>query len=131
MHQELYQLLPIACAGCLCASPCVPALPPCNPESSPPPKTSIKALDPHANEYMDRLKDETVLLALAQKVSVHLETCGGTSKLAGVALRRIDHLYYKTGELGRGKAGCRCRCLKCCWGMFEPSLGAEEIAVLL
>lgn len=27
-----------------------------------------QALDPHANEYMDRLKDETVLLALAQKV---------------------------------------------------------------
>lgn len=29
----------------------------------------MQALDPHANEYMERLKDEAVLLALAQKVS--------------------------------------------------------------
>jgi hypothetical protein len=28
----------------------------------------LQALDPHANEYMERLKDEAVLLALAQKV---------------------------------------------------------------
>ena len=28
----------------------------------------MQALDPHANEYMERLKDEAVLLALAQKV---------------------------------------------------------------
>lgn len=28
----------------------------------------VQALDPHANEYMERLKDEAVLLALAQKV---------------------------------------------------------------
>ena len=29
---------------------------------------SLRALDPHANEYMGRLKDETIILALAQEV---------------------------------------------------------------
>ncbi|PSC74602.1 Eukaryotic translation initiation factor 3 subunit C [Micractinium conductrix] len=57
---------------------------------------SLKTLDPHANEYMDRLKDEAVLLALAQKVSEYLEAQGELAKLAGVALKRIQHFYYKT-----------------------------------
>lgn len=34
----------------------------------PPAFCLCQALDPHANEYMERLKDEAVLLALAQKV---------------------------------------------------------------
>jgi translation initiation factor 3 subunit C len=84
---------------------------------------SLKALDPHAHEYMERLKDEVVLLALAQAVEEHLESTtttatttttttttaddgdgGGNTntkgalmdRAAGVALRRIDHLYNKT-----------------------------------
>ncbi|KAL4433586.1 hypothetical protein ABPG75_000027 [Micractinium tetrahymenae] len=58
--------------------------------------SSLKALDPHANEYMERLKDEAVLLALAQKVSQYLEAHNELDKLAGVALKRIQHFYYKT-----------------------------------
>jgi translation initiation factor 3 subunit C len=59
---------------------------------------SLKTLDPHANEYMDRLRDEPALLALADKVTAYLERLegGGGDKLPAVALRRIDHLYYKT-----------------------------------
>ncbi|KAI7845552.1 hypothetical protein COHA_000843 [Chlorella ohadii] len=57
---------------------------------------SLKALDPHANEYMERLKDEAVLLALAQKVSDYLQAHNELDKLAGVALKRIQHFYYKT-----------------------------------
>ncbi len=90
----------------------------------------LQALDPHANEYMERLKDEAVLLALAQKVwdSFHPRTVPALQfllwvgqsfpavplhaamqvsdylvgqneldKLAGVALRRLHHFYYKTG----------------------------------
>lgn len=83
---------------------------------------SLKALDPHAHEYMERLKDEVVLLALAQAVEEHLESTASNTdtttvttndegdgdfnntnikgvlmdRAAGVALRRIDHLYNKT-----------------------------------
>jgi translation initiation factor 3 subunit C len=59
---------------------------------------SLKALDPHAHAYMERMKDEPVLLALAAKVTAYLEGLGdsGKLKLAAVALRRMDHLYYKT-----------------------------------
>lgn len=57
---------------------------------------NLKALDPHANEYMERLKDEAVLLALAQKVSEYLMARRELDKLAAVALNRIQHFYYKT-----------------------------------
>ncbi|KAL4854001.1 Eukaryotic translation initiation factor 3 subunit C [Chlorella vulgaris] len=56
----------------------------------------LPALDPHANEYMERLKDEAVLLALAQKVSEYLMARRELDKLAAVALNRIQHFYYKT-----------------------------------
>lgn len=68
---------------------------------------SLKALDPHANAYMERMRDEPALLALAGKVSAYLGRQAGhrglpnisaaaAAKLPGVALRSIDHLYYKT-----------------------------------
>jgi hypothetical protein len=53
-------------------------------------------IDPHTNQYLDRLKDEPLFLALAQKVSDHLTTTNDTKALARVALRRMEHFYYKT-----------------------------------
>ena len=53
-------------------------------------------IDPHTHQYLDRLKDEPLFLALAQKVSDHLARTGDTKSLARVALRRIEHFYYKT-----------------------------------
>ena len=59
---------------------------------------SLKALDPHAHAYMERMKDEPAILALAAKMSDYAEKLGvaGKEKVAAVALRRMDHLYYKT-----------------------------------
>lgn len=59
---------------------------------------SLKSLDPHAHGYMDRLRDEPALLALAAKVTAYLQQAAADrgDKLASVALRRIDHIYYKT-----------------------------------
>ena len=55
-----------------------------------------QVIDPHTHQYLDRLKDEPLFLALAQKVSDHLARTGDTKALARVALRRIEHFYYKT-----------------------------------
>lgn len=95
--------LPPARATCLLlqwqpANPVRPCLPP-------PPQ----ALDPHANEYMERLRDEAVLLALAQQVSAYLQQQGELDKLAGVALKRIQHFYYKTGARREGRGAREAR----------------------
>ncbi|KFM24795.1 Eukaryotic translation initiation factor 3 subunit C [Auxenochlorella protothecoides] len=65
---------------------------------------SLKGLDPHAHEYMDRLRDETVLLALAAAVAQRCEATGAFGALATVSLRRIDHLYHKTAPEEEGGA---------------------------
>ncbi len=49
---------------------------------------SLQGLDPHANEYMDRLKDETILLALAQKVRCAALRWGPRQGAAGAGGRR-------------------------------------------
>lgn len=56
----------------------------------------LQHTDPHTNEYLSRLKDEAVLLAVAQRVSKYLESRGDTAGVARVALRRIEHYYFKT-----------------------------------
>jgi len=45
-----------------------------------------QVIDPHTHEYMTRLKDEPVLLALAQKVSDYLERNGDMRNLAKVGI---------------------------------------------
>lgn len=60
---------------------------------------SLKSIDPHTKAYMERLRDEAALLALAGLVSTYLETLDYETrreKVAAVALRRMDHIYYKT-----------------------------------
>ena len=64
---------------------------------------SLKSTDPHTNAYMDRLRDEAAIMALAGLVAEYLEGIKGTAtdeivkeKTAAVALRRMDHIYYKT-----------------------------------
>ncbi|CAG9465850.1 unnamed protein product [Pedinophyceae sp. YPF-701] len=56
----------------------------------------LQVTDPHTNAYLARMKDEAVLLALAQRVSAYLAKTGNTAGLARVALRRVEHYYYKT-----------------------------------
>jgi hypothetical protein len=57
---------------------------------------AAQVIDPHTNQYLDRLKDEPLFLALAQKVSDHFTRIGDTKGLARAALRRTEHFYYKT-----------------------------------
>lgn len=55
----------------------------------------LKECDPHSNEYVERLKDETKVAALIDKVQKYLETHNNHSELCRIYLRKIEHLYYK------------------------------------
>ncbi|XP_063219969.1 eukaryotic translation initiation factor 3 subunit C [Bacillus rossius redtenbacheri] len=55
----------------------------------------LKECDPHSNEYVDRLKDETRVSAIIDKVQEYLERQGITSELCRIYMRKIEHLYYK------------------------------------
>ena len=56
-------------------------------------------IDPHTHQYMDRMKDEPVFLALASKASDYLGGRGEMKAQAKIALRRVEHFYYKTGTV--------------------------------
>ena len=56
----------------------------------------MQVIDPHTHLYLDRLKDEPVLLALAAKTSAYLTRLDDTRTLSSIALRRMEHFYHKT-----------------------------------
>ncbi len=53
-------------------------------------------IDPHTHQYLDRMKDEPIFLALAQKASDYLTRQNDDKGLSRIALRRVEHFYYKT-----------------------------------
>lgn len=55
-----------------------------------------QATDPHTHQYMERLKDEPLFLALCQKIAGYLTRIGDTKGLAKVALFQTERYYYKT-----------------------------------
>eukprot|EP00879_Flechtneria_rotunda_P010363 GHRR01010837.1.p1 GENE.GHRR01010837.1~~GHRR01010837.1.p1 ORF type:complete len:641 (+),score=259.16 GHRR01010837.1:1573-3495(+) len=56
---------------------------------------SLQVIDPHTHEYMARLRDEPVFLALAQKVHDYFARINDARNQPKVALRLIEHFYYK------------------------------------
>ena len=57
---------------------------------------SLQVIDPHTEDYINRLKDEPVILAVAQKVSNYFAKAGEPSIVSKIALRQIEHFYFKT-----------------------------------
>lgn len=55
----------------------------------------LKECDPHSNEYVQRLKDETRVVEIIDKVQTFLEKQGEPEELCSVYMRKIEHLYYK------------------------------------
>lgn len=55
----------------------------------------LKECDAHSTEYVDRLKDETRVCVIIEKLQTYLEATGISSELCRVYLRRIEHIYYK------------------------------------
>lgn len=55
-----------------------------------------QVIDPHTHEYMTRLRDEPVFLALAQKLHDYFGRINDLRSQAKVTLRLVEHFYYKT-----------------------------------
>ncbi|XP_073722649.1 eukaryotic translation initiation factor 3 subunit C isoform X3 [Misgurnus anguillicaudatus] len=51
--------------------------------------------DPHSQEYVDNLKDESHVCGIIDRLLQYLETKGSTEEVCRVYLRRIMHTYYK------------------------------------
>ncbi|GAA6044326.1 hypothetical protein JCM8097_000922 [Rhodosporidiobolus ruineniae] len=56
---------------------------------------SLQNLDPHAGEYIDRLKDEKIIYATVVTAQVYFEKVQERENLDRVLMRRLEHIYCK------------------------------------
>lgn len=59
----------------------------------------MQLTDSHTTEYIQRLREEPVLLALTSEAQAYLRRIGDTRNLAFLALRETEHFYYKTAAV--------------------------------
>lgn len=55
----------------------------------------LQGCDAHSPEYVERLKDETTVCNIIERLQNYIEDRGTPSELCRIYLRRIEHLYYK------------------------------------
>ncbi|CAN0347270.1 unnamed protein product, partial [Ectocarpus sp. 8 AP-2014] len=62
---------------------------------------SLQHINPHTQEYIRRLKDESVVVELAAKVQAYYERQGEMGVAADLALLQAEHLYYQHESIAR------------------------------
>jgi len=55
----------------------------------------LKACDAHSNEYVDRLKDEPLVVKILEKAEVLVLKSGSPSEICRIYLKKIEHIYFK------------------------------------
>lgn len=56
---------------------------------------SLQCIDPHTKEYIDRMQDEIMFIALADEINDYILRSGDADALPRITLRRLEHIYYK------------------------------------
>ena len=56
---------------------------------------SMQSIDPHTKEYMLRMQDESLFVVLASEMVTYYEKRGEKETTSKLALRLLEHLYYK------------------------------------
>ncbi|CCG83090.1 Eukaryotic translation initiation factor 3 subunit C [Taphrina deformans PYCC 5710] len=59
---------------------------------------ALQNIDPHSQDYIDRLRDESALYTTIVRAQIYLET-NGEKNIARLVTRRLEHLYYKSVQL--------------------------------
>lgn len=59
---------------------------------------ALQNIDPHSQDYVDRLRDETSLYATIVRAQIYLES-NGEKDISRLIMRRMEHLYYKSVQL--------------------------------
>ncbi|BGP16846.1 hypothetical protein JCM10213_003334 [Rhodosporidiobolus nylandii] len=62
---------------------------------------SLQNLDPHAGEYIDRLKDEKIIYSTIVTAQVYFEKLKDVENLDRVVMRRLEHIYCKPDAVTR------------------------------
>eukprot|EP01116_Phalansterium_solitarium_P004436 TRINITY_DN1543_c0_g1_i2.p1 TRINITY_DN1543_c0_g1~~TRINITY_DN1543_c0_g1_i2.p1 ORF type:complete len:954 (+),score=408.35 TRINITY_DN1543_c0_g1_i2:149-3010(+) len=56
---------------------------------------SLQAIDPHTSDYLQRVGDEPLFLELAERIQNYYDSAGKPKRVARIAARRVEHIYYK------------------------------------